>query len=136
MTNIVVHYAEPEGQRYLPVVLNDLLTMVHLGEHDGYYVYEPTNMLLKSPEDGLRYHRSMSAEDMYDGPLDLAPFGRPVVGPLSSDEMWMINPQSYDPTRPTVTTTGYTTGYQGESQPIAAPSSAMRPMSTSAAAAA
>ena len=91
MTSIVVHYAVPEGQRYFPVVLNDTITMVHLGEHDGKHVYEPTNMLLKSPEDGLRYHKSMSAEDMYDGPLDLAPFGRPVVGSLSSDELWMIN---------------------------------------------
>ena len=40
--------------------------------------------------------------DMYEGPLDLAPFGRPVVGPLSSDALWMINPQSYDPTRPSI----------------------------------
>ena len=92
MAQIVVHHAVPEGQRYLSIVLGDLVTMIHIGEHDGKYVFEPTSMLLKSPGDGLRYHRSVNAEDMYDGPLGLAPFGRPVVGPLSSDEIWVINP--------------------------------------------
>ena len=81
----------PEGQRYIPIVLNDLVTMIHLGEHDGDYVFEQTNMLLNSPEDGLRYYRSMSAKDMHDGPLDFAPFGRPVVGPPSSDLQTLVS---------------------------------------------
>ena len=100
MTDVHVHYSIPEGQRYLPIVLNDVVTMVHLGQHDGHAVYEPTNMLLKSPEDGLRFHKSMSADDMFEGPLDLMPFGNPVVGAVSTDELWMINPQAYDPTVP------------------------------------
>ena len=101
MTSVSVHYAVPEGQRYLPIVLNDLVTMLRIGEHDGQYVFEPNNTWLKSPEEGLRYHKSMSAEDVHDGPLDLAPFGRPVAGSLS-DEMWMISPLSYDPSRPSI----------------------------------
>ena len=57
-------------------------------------------MLLKSPEDGLRFHKSMDADDMFEGPLDLMPFGKPVVGAVSTDELWVINPQAYDPTVP------------------------------------
>ena len=62
--------------------------------------YELVNDWLKSPEAGLRYHRSMHADDVYDGCLDLATFGRAVVGPVSEDRQWLINPLSYDPTRP------------------------------------
>ena len=49
---------------------------------------------------GLRFHRSMREDDVYDGPLDLARFGQAVVGPLSDDQKWLVNPLSYDPTRP------------------------------------
>ena len=98
-TTILVNYIAPEGQKYLPIVLNDQVTMVHLGQHDGEQVFEPTDMILGSPEDGLRYHHSMSATDMFEGPFDLAPWGRPVVGPISSDQLWLINPQPYDPTK-------------------------------------
>jgi len=67
------------------VTLNETVTMIFLGHHDGLSVFEPINEFLKSPEDGLRYHRSMVTSDVYDGCLDLAQFGRPVMGPLSSD---------------------------------------------------
>ena len=30
----------------------------------------------------------------------MATFGRPVSGPSSDDERWLVNPLSYDPTRP------------------------------------
>ena len=43
-------------------------------------VYEPINHWLKSPEAGLRYHRSMNEDKVYDGCLDMATFGRPVLG--------------------------------------------------------
>ena len=102
--NVIVHYAVPTGTRYLPVVLNDTVTMMLMGQHDGQSVFEPINTFLQSPEDGLRFHRTMNANDMYEGSLDLARFGRPVVGPLSNDENWLVNPLPYDPTRPSVRT--------------------------------
>jgi hypothetical protein len=42
----------------------------------------------------------MNVDDVYGGPLDMATFGRPVAGPLSEDQQWLVNPLSYDPTRP------------------------------------
>jgi len=99
-TQVVVHYAVPEGQRYLPITLNNAVTMIHIGRHNGDHFYEPISTWLQSPEDGLRFHRTMNADDVYNGPLDMALFGRPVAGPISSDENWLINPLSYDPTRP------------------------------------
>ena len=42
-TEVVVHYAVPEGQRYLPITLNHTVTMIHIGRHNGDHVYEPTN---------------------------------------------------------------------------------------------
>ena len=74
--------------------------MIHIGNHGEQMVYEPINHWLKSPEAGLRYHRSMNEDDVYDGCLDMATFGRPVVGPLSDDQKWLVNPPTYDPTRP------------------------------------
>ena len=100
-TEVVVHYAVPEGQRYLPITLNETVTMIYVGRHDSQYVYEPLNDWLQSPEDGLRYHRTMNVDDVYDGCLDMATFGRPVVGHRSDDRKWLVNPLSYDPTRPT-----------------------------------
>ena len=95
-----MHYAVPEGQRYLPIALGQTVTMVAVGRHYDHHVYEPVNTWLQSPEDGLRYHRSMNDQDVYTGPLDMATFGRPVGGPLSDDRKWLVNPLSYDPTRP------------------------------------
>ena len=74
--------------------------MSNVGRHNDEYVYEPVNTWLQSTEEGLRFHRSMDDDDVYDGPLDMASFGRPVVGPLSEDERWLVNPLTYDPTRP------------------------------------
>ena len=74
--------------------------MIHIGDHNGQYVYEPTNNYLRSPEDGLRFHRSMNVNDVYDGPLDIATWNRPVIGPISDDKRWLVNPLLYDPTRP------------------------------------
>ena len=44
----------------------------------------------------------MTKDDVYDGILDVARFGAPVVGPVSDDKLWLVNPLSYDPTRPTI----------------------------------
>ena len=63
-TQVVVHYAVPEGQRYLPITLNNAVTMSHIGRHNGDYVYEPISTWLQSPGDGLRYHRSMNEDDV------------------------------------------------------------------------
>ena len=97
---VIVHYAVPEGQRYLPITLNHTVTMIYLGRHHEDHVYEPINTWLRSGEDGLRYHRSMNVDDVYGGPLGMATFGRPVAGPLSEDQQWLVTPPSYDPTRP------------------------------------
>ena len=91
-TQVIVHYQVPEGQRFLPIFLGTTITMVFIGMDNDKYVYEPLNNWLKSSEDGLRYHRSMDGLDVYDGPLDLAAFGRPVSGHLSDDKQWLINP--------------------------------------------
>ena len=99
-TEVVVHYQVPAGQRYLPIALGSTVTMVYICRDNEKFVYEPVNHWLKSSEDGLRYHRSMYGLDVYDGPLDLAAFGKPVSGPLSDDKQWMVNPLSYDPPRP------------------------------------
>ena len=99
-TQVVVHYTVPEGQRYLPITLNHMVTMIFIGKHGEDFVYEPINNWLQSPEEGLRYHRTMDVNDVYDGCLDMATFGRPVVGPISQDHKWLVNPLVYDPTRP------------------------------------
>ena len=70
----MVHYAVPEGQRYLPITLNNAVTMIHIGRHNGDYVSEPINGWLQSLEDGLRSHRTMNADDVHDGPVDMALF--------------------------------------------------------------
>ena len=61
-------------------MLNEAIAMIHLGDHKGQYVYEPVNHHLRSPEDGCRFHRSMNVSDVYDDPLDIATWGRPVTG--------------------------------------------------------
>ena len=74
--------------------------MIFIGKHGEDCVYEPINTWLQSPEEGLRYHRTMDVNDVYDGCLDMATFGRPVVGPISEDNKWLVNPLVCDPTRP------------------------------------
>ena len=101
MTNVIVHYTVPAGTRFLPLHLGEKVTMLHIGQHDNYHVFEPINDYLKSNEEGLRYHRTMNERDVYEGPLDIAKFGRPVSGALSEDQRWLVNPLTYDPTRPT-----------------------------------
>ena len=76
--------------------------MIHIGINGDHLVFEPTNRWLNSTEDGLRYHRSMDETDVYDGPLEMATFGRAVEGPLSADRQWMISPIAYDPIRPPI----------------------------------
>jgi hypothetical protein len=56
---VIVHYAVPQGQRYLPITLNNAVTMHYIGAHDDHHVYEPVNDWLQSLEEGLRYHRSI-----------------------------------------------------------------------------
>ena len=97
---MIVQYSVPDGQRFLPIALGPHVTMIHVGRHDGRYVYEPTYQWLRSPEEGLRFHRLMHEDDVYDGPLDLARFGQAVVGPLSDDQKWLVNLLSYHHTRP------------------------------------
>ena len=63
-TSVTINYAEPPGQRFLPVVLYESVTMVQIGEHNGLRVFEPVNDFLRSPEDGLRYHRTMDFNDV------------------------------------------------------------------------
>ena len=100
-TSVVeIYYSTPSGQRYLPIVLYESVTMIKIGDHNGQQVYEPVNYNLRSPEDGLRYHKSMDYNDVYHGPLEVAPWNRPVVGRISADESWIINPSAYDPTCP------------------------------------
>ena len=82
------------------MTLNNTVTMIHIGSHDGLMVYEPINTWLRSPEDGPRYHRSMYVEDVCEGPLEMATSGKAVVGPISDDAKWLVNPIGYDPTRP------------------------------------
>ena len=59
--------------------------MLHIGSHNELMVYEPISTWLRSPEDGLRYHRSMDVEDVYEGPFEMATFGKTVVGAVSDD---------------------------------------------------
>ena len=61
---IVVHYTVPDGQRFLPVYLGQDVTMVQVGMHGDFHVYEPTNTYLNSFEEGLRCHRSMNESDV------------------------------------------------------------------------
>ena len=65
-TEVIVHYAVPQRQRYLPIVLRGLVTMVRIGSHGDQHVHQPINNWLKSPEDGLRHHRSMDVDDVYE----------------------------------------------------------------------
>ena len=74
--------------------------MLHIGSHNELMVYEPINTWLRSPEDGLRYHRSMDVEDVCAGPLEMATFGKAVVGAVGGDSKWLVNPIGYDPSRP------------------------------------
>ena len=73
--------------------------MIELGCHNGLHVFEPINDWLQSSEDGLRFHRTMNPADVYEGPLDIAAFGKPVAGSLADDKNWLVNPVTYDPTR-------------------------------------
>ena len=104
-TDIIVQYTAPAGQRYLPIFLGDAVTMVRIGSHGAFGVFEPTNRFLRSTEEGLRYHRSVNERDIYDGPLDMARFGRPVTGTVSLDSQWLVSPLAYDSTRPVIVPT-------------------------------
>ena len=42
-TEVIVRYAVPQGQRYLPITLNDMVTMLYVGSHGDQHVYELTN---------------------------------------------------------------------------------------------
>ena len=42
----------------------------------------------------------MHVDDVYEGCLDMATFGHAVVGPVTDDRPWVINPLTYDPTCP------------------------------------
>ena len=55
----------------------------------------------------------MNESDVYEGPLDMAKFGRPVSGLLSAGATWLVNPLSYDRTR---LTSSHTVNH-GEAQP-------------------
>ena len=79
-TEVIVHYSAPAGQRYSPISQGQTVTMIHIGGDNDSDAYEPTNAFLRSAEDGLRYHRSMNEADVYEGPLDMATFGKPACG--------------------------------------------------------
>ena len=49
-TSVTIHYALPPGQRYLPIVLYEAVTMIKIGDHNGQHVYEPVNDFLNSGE--------------------------------------------------------------------------------------
>jgi hypothetical protein len=75
-------------------MINEAVTMIQVGKDGEYYIYEPINTFLKSPEQGLRYFQSMNVDDPYTGVGDLAPWGMSLVGPISDDEKWMVNPSA------------------------------------------
>ena len=91
---VIVHYSVPAGHRFLPIMINEAVTMIQVGKDGDYKIYEPINTFLKSPEQGLRYFRSMNVDDPYTGVGDLAPWGMSLVGPISDDEKWMVNPSA------------------------------------------
>ena len=100
--HIVVHYSVPAGSTFLPIFIDETVTMIQVGvQHclsaDGSRVgtepvFEPINTFLKSPEDGLRFCRSMDTRDVIEDPLQLLPWGTQVHGGLSDDSRWMVNP--------------------------------------------
>ena len=67
--------------------------MIQVGAIRGQGIYEPTNAFLKSSEDGLRYCRSMDVRNSFEGPLQLLPWGTPVIGGFFDDSRWMVNPK-------------------------------------------
>ena len=93
-TSVVVHYPAPPGLTFLHMFFNDCVTLIWIRRDlgNGHKVFEPTNTYLQSTEDGPRFHRSMSTTGMYDGPLDLTPWGEPIAGPVSNDIKWVVNP--------------------------------------------
>ena len=97
---VVVQYTTPARQRDLRIHLGNAVTMIRIGMHGVQHVFEPTNRFLGFTEEGLRYHRSMNESDVYDGPLAMARFGRPVSGAMRDESQWLVSPLAYDPTRP------------------------------------
>jgi len=95
---VVVHYSVPAGQAFLPINLDETVTMIQIGDHYGQGVFEPINTYLRSNEEGLRFYRSMNSSDPFNGPLDVSPWHVAVVGEKSEDENWLIAPVKYDPT--------------------------------------
>ena len=92
MQTVIVHYTVPAGQKFLPIYINEAVTMIEVGIDNGFRVHEPTSTFLKSPEAGLRVCQSMNINDPFHGPTELVPWGTSLVGPLSDDEQWIVNP--------------------------------------------
>ena len=82
-SSVIAHYQAPSNLCYLPIVVNEMVILLQIkSANAGYAIFEPVGNFVKSPEDGLRFHRTMNVGDMYDGPLDLAPWGQPVTDQL------------------------------------------------------
>ena len=45
----------------------------------------------------------MNVDDVYEGCLDMVIFNESVVGPISDDHKWLINPLTYDQTMHAIT---------------------------------
>ena len=90
--SVIVNYQVPEGSKFIPIMINECVTMIQVGSLKGSGIWEPINTFLRSPEDGLRYHKSMDITDPFKGPRDVLPWGTPVQGEISEDKRWMIDP--------------------------------------------
>jgi hypothetical protein len=95
---IVVHYSVPAGQAFLPINLDETVTMIQIGDHYGQGVFEPINTYLRSNEEGLRFYRSMSPNDPHDGLLGVAPWHVAAVGGTSEGKNLLFATVKYDPT--------------------------------------
>ena len=91
--SVIVNYQVPIGSKYIPIMINEAVTMIQVGALNGAGLWEPINTFLRSPEDGLRYFKSQDVNDPFKGPLDILPWGTPVQGALSDDQKWMIDPE-------------------------------------------
>jgi hypothetical protein len=90
--SVIVNYQVPIGSKFVPIMINECVTMIQVGSLNGSNIWEPINTFLRSPEEGLRYHRTMDVSDPFKGPLDILPWGTPVQGAVSDDQRWMIDP--------------------------------------------
>ena len=94
--SVIINYTVPYGSTFIPIMINECVTMIQVGSLNGAGIWEPINTFLQSPEDGLRYCRSMDVNDAFNGPLDVLPWGTPVQGAVSDDQQWMVDPQIID----------------------------------------